>query len=297
MNFKQVEAFRAVMKTRSMTTAAGLLHTSQPNVSRWISLLEQTVGFALFQRIGTRLIPTAEAEAFYADVERAFLGLESLGESADSIRRRGTGLLRVGAVGSIAHCVLPDAILIFRGMFPDIPIVVNMGRSEVVAKWTATGFCDVGFCSIITDLASLDFELINTARGVAIVNSSHRLATHDVVYPSDFENEHFISLPMGSPNRSQIDRHFPNDLRHLSIETPYASTICTMVSKGLGTSIVSPIDSRALRIQNVSEIPFSEEVQFNSYAVTSDHFPVGFLANRLTDCVRRSFEALRHPKG
>ncbi|MNT19054.1 DNA-binding transcriptional regulator LysR [compost metagenome] len=243
------------------------------------------------------MIPTAEGEAFYADVERAFVGLESLGESADSIRRRGTGLLRVGAVGSIEQCVLPDAIQMFRRMFPDIPVVVNMGRSDVVAKWTATGFCDVGFCSTITDLASLDYELINTARGVVIVNSSHRLATHDVVYPSDFVNEHFISLPMGSSNRSQIDRHFPNDMRHLSIETPYASTICTMVSKGLGTSIVSPIVSGALRVKNVSEIPFSEEIEFNSYAVTSDHFPMGFLANRLTECVRRSFEALRQSKG
>ena len=85
MNFKQVEAFRAVMMTRSMTTAAGLLHTSQPNVSRWIALLEKTLGFVLFQRVGTRIIPTPEAEAFYADVERAFIGLESLNDSASSI--------------------------------------------------------------------------------------------------------------------------------------------------------------------------------------------------------------------
>lgn len=73
MNFKQIEAFRAVMLTGSMTSAAGLLHTSQPNVSRWISLLEQRVGFVLFQRSGTRLIPTPEADAFYADVEKAFV--------------------------------------------------------------------------------------------------------------------------------------------------------------------------------------------------------------------------------
>jgi DNA-binding transcriptional LysR family regulator len=295
MNLKQVETFRAVMTTRSMTTAASLLHTSQPNISRRIALLEQGVGFSLFQRVGTRLIPTPEAEALYADVERVFLSLESLGDTANSIRRRGTGLLRVGAVGSITQCVLPDAIRIFREKFSDVPVVVNMGRSDVVAKWMATGLCDIGFCSIPTDpadLPGLHYERINTAYGIGIVGESHRLASRDVLEPSDFDNENFISLPAGSSNRAAIDRHFPNSSRVLSIETPYATTICTMVGKGLGVSIINHVVSRALRMPEVCEIPFSEQIEFHSYAVTSGNFPVGALANRMVDCVRDAFEAL-----
>ncbi|MBO1113292.1 LysR substrate-binding domain-containing protein [Bordetella petrii] len=292
MNFKQVEAFRAVMMTRSMTTAAGLLHTSQPNVSRWIALLEKTLGFGLFQRVGTRLIPTPEAEAFYADVERAFIGLESLNDSASSIRRRGTGLLRVGAVGSITQCVLPDAIRLFRQKFSDIPVVVNTGGSDVVAKWMATGFCDIGFCSIHTDMPSLRYERINTAHGVGIVAGSHRLAARKILKPADFNEENFISLPAGSFNRAAIDRHFPDDSRILSIETPYATTICTMVGKGLGVSIVNPVVSRALQEPGLREIPFSEKIDFHSYAVTSDHFPVNSLARRMVECVHETFTTL-----
>ena len=291
MNFKQIEAFRAVMMSRSMTTAAGLLHTSQPNISRWIALLERKVGFQLFQRLGTKLIPTAEAEAFYAEVERAFIGLESLDDSANSIRHRGTGLLRVGAVGSIAESVFPDAIAIFRQAFPDIPVLLNTGRSDVVAKWTATGFCDIGFCSVATELPSLHYEEINLARGICVVPRSHRLATRAVLDPADFEGEHFISLPTESSNRREIDRHFPVGARVLAIETPYATTICKMVSKGLGVSIVSPIVSRALALADVCEVPFSAEVLFRSFAVTSDHFPLNFLASRMAECVRHTFDA------
>lgn len=291
MNFKEIEAFRAVMMSRSMTTAAGLLHTSQPNISRWIGMLERKVGFQLFQRVGTKLLPTAEAEAFYADVERAFMGLESLDESANSIRRRGTGLLRIGAVGSIAESVLPDALAIFRKHFPDIPVLLNTGRSDVVAKWTATGFCDIGFCSVPTDLASLHYEEINVARGVCIVPGSHRLASRTVLEPADFEGEHFISLPTESANRNEIDSHFPTGSRVLAIETPYATTICKMVGKGLGVSIVSPIVSRALNLADVREIPFSQEVTFRSFAVTSDHFPLNFLASRIAQCIRQAFDA------
>jgi DNA-binding transcriptional LysR family regulator len=289
MNFKQVEAFRAVMMTRSMTTAASLLHTSQPNVSRWIALLETTLGFVLFQRVGTRLIPTPEADAFYADVERAFIGLESLNDSASSIRRRGTGSIRVGAVGSITQCILPDAIRLFREKFSDIPVVVNTGGSDVVAKWMATGFCDICFCSIESDVAGLQYERINTAYGVGIVHRAHRLARKRVLKPADFADENFISLPAGSFNRAAIDRHFPADKRVISVETPYATTICTMVGKGLGVSIVNPIVSRALGMSDIREIPFSERIAFHSYAVTSDHFPVNTLARKMADCVKATF--------
>lgn len=295
MNFKQVEAFRAVMMTRSMTTAAGLLHTSQPNVSRWIALLEKALGFVLFQRVGTRIIPTPEAEAFYADVERAFIGLESLNDSASSIRRRGTGLLRVGAVGSITQCVLPDAIALFRHKFSDIPVVVNTGGSDVVAKWLATGVCDIGFCSLHTDLPGVRYERNNTAHGVGIVPRTHRLATKRKLAPTDFRDENFISLPTGSFNRAAIDRLFPDDARILSIETPYATTICSMVAKGLGVSIVNPVVPRALGISALREIPFSEKVEFHSYAVTSDHFPVSTLARRMAECVRETLAAVNAP--
>jgi len=46
VNFKQVEAFRAVMLSGSMTAAAEALHTSQPNISRLIAQLERLNGFS-----------------------------------------------------------------------------------------------------------------------------------------------------------------------------------------------------------------------------------------------------------
>jgi DNA-binding transcriptional LysR family regulator len=290
VNFKELEAFKAVMTTRSMTAAAGLLHTSQPNISRWIGLLEDRVGFTLFQRSGTRLIPTAEAEVFFADVQRAFVGLESLDESANSIRKRGTGVLRIAAVGSLTMCVLPEAIKIFRRNYGEVSVVVSTGRSDVVAKWTATGFCDIGLCSYPIDISGLKYDLTNTSNGVCVIPRQHPLATKEVLTPEDFADQHFISLAAGSSNREAIDRHFTRDSRILAIETPYGPTICALVNEGLGVSIVSPIVVRAQSYSNICEIPFSQKMQFHSYAVTSEVFPPNLLAQDFSRCVREAFD-------
>lgn len=278
-----------------MTKTASLLHTSQPNVSRWIALLEREVGFILFQKIGTRLVPTAEAEVFSLDVERVFLGFETLSETASSIRKRGTGVLRVGAVGSISMCVLPDAIERFRENYPDVPIVVNTGRTEVVANWAATGFCDIGFCSFKVDVANLTYKLINTASGVCIVHKGHRLAGRANVSPVDFTNENFISLTSGGMNRQSVDKYFSDSKRILAIETPYAPTICAMVNKGLGVSIVSPIVVRSQSYDEICEIPFSEDIPFESYCVFAEGLKVGLLANAFYSCVVQTFQNLGNP--
>src|SRR3546814_2837607 len=71
MNLRQLEAFRAVMVTRSITQAAQSMHLSQPAVSKLIADLEYAIGFKLFVRSkGSALTVTPEAEYFYHEVER-----------------------------------------------------------------------------------------------------------------------------------------------------------------------------------------------------------------------------------
>lgn len=65
LNPRQLDAFRKVMLTGSMTVAAERLQVSQPAVSRLIKDLEKTIGIRLFRREGNRLIPGAEAQVLF----------------------------------------------------------------------------------------------------------------------------------------------------------------------------------------------------------------------------------------
>src|SRR5882757_6286451 len=71
MDVRLLEAFRAVVDHRSVTAAAGAMGVTQPAVSTQIARLEETIGFALFERSGGRLKPTPEGLLFYAEATRA----------------------------------------------------------------------------------------------------------------------------------------------------------------------------------------------------------------------------------
>lgn len=79
------------MLAGSMTAAAKELFTSQPNISRLITQLERETGLLLFQRSGVRLIPTSEGNAFFREVERAYVGLQGLTNAASRSRTSAAG--------------------------------------------------------------------------------------------------------------------------------------------------------------------------------------------------------------
>lgn len=292
MNFKQIETFRTVMLTGSMTVAAKQLHTSQPNVSRVIGKLEGELGFELFDRLQGRVVATKGAEALFKEVERAFVGLDSLGDSARAIRDAGVGTLRVAAAASISLSVLPLAVRRFSEKYPQVRIVCDTSESYVIANWIATQHCDIGFVSNISDKPGVVASVIHTESAVCVVPAGHRLAKKKRLAPEDLAGERFISLPGGNSSRRAIDAVFRDDDRIMALETPFAATICRMVSEGLGVSLVNPIVSRTMRFPGVVAIPFKPDIPFRSYMLRAQLAPRDTHVNHFVSCMRAAFDAV-----
>lgn len=292
MDFREIEAFRSVMLTRSMTHSAAALHTSQPNVSRLIARLQKQTGFRLFQRVGLRLVPTPEAEALYLEVQRSFSGLATIEQAAATIREQGSGGLRIGASAALSLGVLPAAIRLFRRHRPTVAIKVHTSDSATVCKWTAAGQCDFGLASFVPDMPEVAAELMHREDGLCIVPSNHRLAKQRRVRAGDLDGESFISLAATDLARAQIDAAFSPDRRRMNLETPYASTICTMVGMGLGVSVVNPMVLRFVTLPNVTVLPFSPAVEFRCYEVRAAHRLEQALAQEFMRCVREVFASV-----
>jgi DNA-binding transcriptional LysR family regulator len=292
MNFKQIEAFRTVMLTGSMTAAAQQLHTSQSNVSRAIGKLESEIGFELFDRVAGRVIPTRGGEALFREVTRAFVGLDSLAESANAIRDAGVGTLRVAAAASICIGVMPRVVRMFSERYPTVRVVVDTGASSVIANWTATQHCDIGIVSNVSDKPGVVASLLHSESAVCVLPSGHRLAGRKRLTAQDLDGERFISLPSGGAMRRAIDAAFPNDGRIMVLETPFSGTICRMVSEGIGVSLVNPIITRTMKLPGIVTVPFRPRIHLKSYLLRSQLAPRDTHANYFVSCMRAAFKSL-----
>ena len=122
LSARQIEVFRAVMIAGSLSGAAQQLNVSQPSLTRLVKRIEDQVGFALFDRIKGRLLPTDEARQVFARIQHIQDQLDGLDEAIGQIARGEFGLFRLGASPSLAQRLVPAALAQFRGRFPRVPI-------------------------------------------------------------------------------------------------------------------------------------------------------------------------------
>ncbi|MEP6876616.1 MAG: LysR substrate-binding domain-containing protein, partial [Burkholderiales bacterium] len=124
-------AFRAVARLGNMRAAAEELHLTHSAVSQQIKLLEQQLGFYVFDRPGRRIVLNAAGEALLRAVEPALSQLDD-GVRAAAAAAGGTEhRLRVTLLPSFAQRWWLPRMASWREQHPDIAIEVHTSQQVV----------------------------------------------------------------------------------------------------------------------------------------------------------------------
>jgi len=123
MRWRQLEAFRETMITGTARGAAEIMGISQPAVSRLLDGLEESLKITLFDRATGRLVPTVEAQLFYAELPRAFSSYERLRTVAEDIRFGRKGSLHIASMPALGLGFVPDTIAEYSRVLSYSPIL------------------------------------------------------------------------------------------------------------------------------------------------------------------------------
>ncbi len=243
MNPRQIDAFRAVMDTGSVSRAAERLFISQPAVSKLIQNLEQSVGLVLFDRTRGRMSPTPEARMLLEEIERLFRGLNSLKTFAEEIRTLHHGSLRIGIMPALSVGFIQDRIADFVADHPLTQITLHARSSVKLVEWLVSGHLDIAISSHPIDHPDVIQIPVCRRRYVCIAPLKHPIGRHRTVRPQHLSGESFISFPPGAHMRATIDGIFEeaNVARKLTLEASMSPSICALVARGLGVAILNPL--------------------------------------------------------
>jgi DNA-binding transcriptional LysR family regulator len=267
LNFRQLEAFNAVMISGSASRAAELVQVTQPAVSRAISDLERAVGFALFDRVRGRLVPTPEGQLFHADVSASFAGLDRLRSSAARIRDFGSGNIRIASLAALGSTLVPRAIRAFRAKHPNIAITLQITSSPQVRELVLSGQFGLGLAADEVDLSGVDHRVFASSRALCAIPPGHRLAPHPVIRPADLDGEPFIALAPEDQARARIMRVFDaaGVRPAIVVETPFSATVCALALEGVGIGLVNPGAAEGYPERGLILRPFEPEVYFRTF--------------------------------
>ena len=208
MNHRQIEAFRAVFQTASMTAAGALMGITQPAVSRLIRDLEAETALKLFDRSAGKLIPTPDAVALSREVERSYQGLDRVARAAAELGRRREGALRIAA--SVAPSVygLPPVLAQFHAAWPGVSLSLHTGSSPEVLDLVAMRHCDLGVAVLPAEGPGVTIEALPVQNAVCVLPARHPLASRAAVRASDLAGVPMLMISAYSHLRQGIMRNF-----------------------------------------------------------------------------------------
>lgn len=267
LSFRQLEAFHAVMIGGSASRAAELLGISQPAVSRAIAELEQGTGFALFDRVRGRLVPTPEGRLFFAEVDVSFTGLDRLRAAAARIRDFGSGAIRIASLAALGSTLVPRAIRRFRDRHPGVAVTLHVASSASVRELVSSGQFGLGLAADEVDLLGVDHRVFGSFRAVCAIPAGHALSAIALVRPADLQGLPFLALAPEDRVRAELDRIFADaGVRpNIVVETPNSATVCALALEGVGVGVVNPMATDGFAARGVLFRPFEPAVYFKSH--------------------------------
>ena len=265
LTHRQLSLFRAIMVHGSLNRAAEACSTSQPTLSRELARLEHQLDFALFDRVRGRLRPTLRALALFQEVERSFIGLESIANCAVALKNQTTGRLRLACLPALAHSLMPRALQYLQKTHPLLEINIQPLESPWLEKALSEQRFDLGLSETTVAPVGTSLRSLMQVNEVAVVPASHALASKLTLSLQDFGNERFISLAPEDSYRVSIDRLFSkaNIDRVMLLETASAVAVCAMVQQGLGVSIVNPLTALAMSSPKLKVRPLTNAIPFH----------------------------------
>ena len=123
MNTKQMDYIIETAKTLNLSRAAENLYISQPALSYQIKVIEEEVGFAIFDRVGKSIRLTPAGQQLVTSLQRISVDLQFAIEQAQNMGEIYKDSIKIGFASRSALYYLPQAMKLFEQMHPDVQIV------------------------------------------------------------------------------------------------------------------------------------------------------------------------------
>ncbi|WP_436115069.1 LysR family transcriptional regulator [Peribacillus frigoritolerans] len=236
MEIRHLEYFLMVSKELHFTKAAEKLGISQPTLSHQIKMLEQDVGYALFNRIGKKIELTKVGEIVQQEALNIQNSLQSISSQIRALTKVEIGELKIAVLPGEITDLVSTLCIKFNQLYPNIKVFVQ--STDQVEKAVLENQADFGIgfefnrddMLMVTKLYDEEFYLIsNQSTGEQKASFSDVLDSPLILFPNIHQCRKILdktSLEVG---------------RQLEpiVETSSIESILKLVRNGVGRSFVS----------------------------------------------------------
>lgn len=204
MNFVRLQYFIEAARCGNFSLAAQNLYTSQPNLSKQISLMEQELGYALFFRTKRTVKLTSAGQYLFEQLQDVPALLENSFEEARRLSQTRAGALTIGVLeGQEFNTRLATRLSVISNLYPDLVIELERNSFRNLRSGLEKGHYDL--------IVTLDFDVENIPEfqsalflhqtAAIAIHNSHPLADRQSLELSMLRDQDFVVI---SPEESPV---------------------------------------------------------------------------------------------
>ena len=239
MDFRQLEAFVAVVEEGSFSKAGALLQTAQSNISTRVKNLESELGVSLIDRASME--PTPEGRTVLERARRILQEEESIGTDVRSMAESVQGDVSIGIIGTTGRWLIPQIIERQRDEIPNVNLQIVEGTNSSLEPRLSSGLLDLGILSLplsndsfrTEELFDEDLVLVAPLHGPRALRAQN-------LQLSDLEGLDLLLPLTGTPTRNDVDEASARlgvTLRP-KLEIDGIRTLASLCFDGLGYAIL-----------------------------------------------------------
>lgn len=293
LNARQLQIFRTVAKTGSVTAAGKVLYLTQPAVTKALRLLEERLDLVLFHRQGGRLVATPEAIALLPEVERLFGNFDSIEQVATEIRHGVKGHLTIAASSTIAISALSHAIGQFHKTRPVVSVDLRALPTRHVVEYVNNDQADIGVLDVPAPTGTLQIEDFFHAEIVCVMRADHPLAELRTLTPELLKSQTVVSFG----DDTMTNWHLREAFRSCDVpfQPRFASnstiTACSLALEVNGIALVDPFTLLSNAFPNLIARRFQPKVAVQPRFLFSSK-PRSLIVSQFVDQVRETVKGM-----
>lgn len=293
LTLKQLRAFVAVYKLRSLSTAAAQLYVTQSAVSVLIRQLEGELGVRMFDRTTRSLQPTPAAHDIIETAQRVLRDLDSLSAGLEDVSALRRGRVTVACTPTLAEVLLPPVIREFRRLHPDIQVYVDDCAPDQFIARLIGEHADFGIGTPDRSGDGVQMQRLIGDHLSVVCRADDPLAARKSVRWKDLDGVPVITVRPGFGVRPLIDDSAARAGIRLNVarDVSLLSTALWMTSCGMGPSLMPAAYVRYARDPDLLTRPLTgPRVSRDIYVLIKERRSLSPAAQRFVEVLHGQME-------
>lgn len=239
-DYKALATLKAVVELGSVNRAAKALYIGQPAVTKRLRSLDAIYGVPLMQHQGRKLELTAAGAKVYSYARLVLEHQSSLLDDLASLRA-GDNRLRLEVTFAIGEHILPDILMHFADIRPDLRIESRLGYSRRINTRLATGLADIALLEQAPKHPNLQVEPWMQDELMLTCGQGHPLWDRESIDISELSQLKYVLREKQSSIRNTLDKTLQDiniKLNRVDMEVGSTDTIIELLQRGTQVSFL-----------------------------------------------------------